>query len=122
MGVYADLLAAARGFYARREGDDWAATFSAGMLLALLLILNISTGVMAVDALTSSDFYIATWVTSHKLHLLPVVVAVGVVHVLLAARQVGMDSEANRRKLRSYIVGSAVWLLLGLFVIAVVAR
>ena len=64
--VYSDLPAAARGFYARHEGDDWAATVSAGMLLALLFILNISTCAMAVDALTGFSFQIITWVTSQS--------------------------------------------------------
>jgi hypothetical protein len=121
LAVYLDLMDGIRGYYARTEGDNAWAAYSAVLVLSLLSGVNLTAAALLVDIATDHRFaVIRTWATGHRLPHLIAMLLVVVLH-LAFARQQGFFQRRGpsrsltwRKRLRIYIAFTVV-----MFVIAV---
>lgn len=120
LAAYADLMDGVRSHYARREGDDWVAAFSAAMLMSLLLTLNISAFIIILDLLLHHELRVVSWIASNRGVVLPVPIAIAILHVLFAKtqgiydRRGGPRSLSWARSLRIYVFLTACSIALAL--------
>ena len=107
--AYADLIDGLRSYYAKREGDDWAAAFNAAMAAAVLFILNLSAVVMLVDLLINHDLKLVSWLTANRIVLVIISVTIAALHVCFAKLTGVYDRHGGPRNpswashLRAYI-------------------
>jgi hypothetical protein len=123
LAAYTDLLDGARGWYARREGDDSTAAYSAAMLLTFLLLTNVAFLILLTEVLTRGGLRLAPWIGAHRLVLLPIPVAVAMFHVVLAKRTgvyarcgPALRNESARR-MKFYLIGTLCNILVTLVVL-----
>jgi hypothetical protein len=64
--TYADLSGGIRCYFARREGDDWVASFSAEIAPTGFMIINISAIMILVDNLLYGEPRTSRWITGHR--------------------------------------------------------
>lgn len=111
--IYVDLLNGVRSYYARREGDDWIASFSAIMVMTGLLTLNLMAAMIMVESFFFGEPRFSEWVGDHRPTYLLGPLGVAGAHAFLAwkagifSRNRPAASSAWPRRLRFYVAATA---------------
>lgn len=122
LAAYADLIDGVRSHYARREGDDWVASFSATMLLSALMGINVVSLTAGMDILLHQEFTLRIWSREYRAWTLIVAIGIAVLHVLFARyagvydRRGGPRSPSWGKRMRAYIAAT-----IGTFALVIVA-
>lgn len=125
--AYVELLDGLRSHYARRERDDWAATFSAAMLLSMLFTLNVAAFVCLADLLLHSDVQSVVRIADEPTVIVSASLIVGALHVLLANqagifhRRGGPKSSTLASRMRRYLTLTVCNFTLALVATVVIA-
>jgi hypothetical protein len=87
LAAYADLMDGLRSYYARREGDNVSASFSAVALLSTLFIANISgTVFLTNELLHGGTMTLAPWILANRGAVVLVSLSIVALHWLLAKK------------------------------------
>jgi hypothetical protein len=114
LAAYIELAAAARRYYARRDGDNRVATFSAALLLAGLFFVNSVSVLTLLDLLLYDRMRLLDYAIDHASYYVFSMLVVGALHVFVAfkAERLGhLDSHKGHpwsRRLLIYVVVTIV--------------
>lgn len=82
--AYADLIDGVRSHFAKKEGDDWAASFSSAMLFSALCAVNLLGALVLVDLALNGNLESVDWLNSNRLALIGIMIAIGALHLYFA--------------------------------------
>ncbi len=123
LSAYADLIDGARSYYAKKEGDNWAAAFSAAMFLSFLFIVNLSAITALIDLVMNGELAAVPWIDANKTKAVLVLGAICAAHLYFSKisgvydRRGGPRNPAWRGHMRVYIAATVCNFLLPLAII-----
>lgn len=126
--IYADLIDGVRSYYARREGDNSAASFSAAMLLSAILALNVVSATIFLDLALYRELRSATWVGAHRGLAALVPTGIAAAHLVFAKVAGVYNRRGSARTaswsgtLRVYVGATILLFVIALMAIGVVTR
>lgn len=117
VGAYLSLLDGLRSFYARHEGDDSTAAFSAAVLLAAMMVLNLLNGLILFDVFSIGRLQAVSWLLDHKIVMLAGLAIVLLAHLALLeysgiSRRRGPPLLAEWRRVMAVYVALTIGLLI----------